>query len=45
MRSVLFILCFRCLLGIQIEMQVGYTSLEFSIMVWAGDINLALNKI
>lgn len=25
----LFILCFSCSLGIQIEMPVGYTSLEF----------------
>ena len=45
MHLVLFVLCFSCSLGIQIEMQVRYTSLEFDIEVWAGEVNLALINI
>lgn len=45
MHLVMFILCLSCSLGIQIEMQVGYTSLEFDKEVWAGDVNLALINI
>ena len=42
---IISVLCFRCSLVIQVKMQVGYTSLEFWIEVWAGDVHLAFFNI